>query len=163
MPNTPQTKRIDGFIGRYSWLSNDSSHPIQMKAREGDEVLSAPTAAHAFEILRTNDAQSCLALSSGAELRRYTKTMPDSPGWNEQVAVNSMVSVLLAKFNPEVNPELTKRLLATGNAILINRNQHGDTFWGINGAHGKNLLGQILMRLREKLREDESKATPESK
>lgn len=70
-------------------------------------------------------------------------------GWQEeQFAI--MESILTAKF--EQNPSLMKRLIETGNTLLINGNSKKDTFWGIDlySWQGENHLGKILMKIRDK-------------
>jgi len=48
--------------------------------------------------------------------------------------------------------ELHDLLLSTGDAKL-NENRDSDSYWGDGGVgKGKNMLGQILMQVREKLR-----------
>ena len=58
-----------------------------------------------------------------------------------------MKEAVKAKFTQ--NPELGERLTGTGNSELI-ENSPVDDYWGI-GADGKgsNMLGKILMELRE--------------
>ncbi len=59
----------------------------------------------------------------------------------------------MAKFTQ--NPDLLSKLLATGDAELIEGNTWGDRVWGVDlyrGA-GENHLGKILMRIRDELRD----------
>lgn len=69
---------------------------------------------------------------------------------SEASSLNIMEAVLIAKF--EQNPDLMKRLIDTGNAILINGNSKKETFWGIDlySWKGENNLGIILMAIRER-------------
>jgi ribA/ribD-fused uncharacterized protein len=61
-----------------------------------------------------------------------------------------MHEVVLAKFTQ--HPSLRELLLSTGDALLVEHTAH-DSYWGDGGnGSGKNLLGQILMRVREQLR-----------
>lgn len=61
-----------------------------------------------------------------------------------------MESILRAKF--EDNPHLMKKLVETGNAILINGNNKGETYWGTDlySWKGDNNLGKILMKIRDR-------------
>jgi predicted NAD-dependent protein-ADP-ribosyltransferase YbiA (DUF1768 family) len=59
--------------------------------------------------------------------------------------------VIAAKFQND-GSQITQKLLATGNAILIEGNTWGDTFWGQCKGEGTNVLGNILMRRRDFLR-----------
>ena len=69
------------------------------------------------------------------------------PDW-EQVKVEKMVEAVFLKFTK--NPDLAKRLIATGHVELIEGNTWGDEFWGrhIVTGKGENMLGRILMALR---------------
>ena len=61
-----------------------------------------------------------------------------------------MESILTAKFKQ--NPSLMKRLVETGNKRLVNGNSKQETFWGVDlySWQGENLLGKILMTIRDK-------------
>lgn len=43
-------------------------------------------------------------------------------------------------------------LLATGDALLVEGNHWGDTFWGVCDGEGENWLGHLLMARRAELR-----------
>ena len=58
-----------------------------------------------------------------------------------------MYDVVFAKFKQNYN--LREKLLQTGSATLVEGNDWGDRHWGqVNGV-GKNMLGKILMHIRE--------------
>lgn len=63
-----------------------------------------------------------------------------------------MFDVVYAKFSG--NPTLTKKLLATEDAILVEGNTWHDTYWGydMRQKRGQNKLGKILMQVRRELR-----------
>ena len=63
-----------------------------------------------------------------------------------------MRKVLEYKFE---NPELRAKLLDTGDRELIEANTWHDTYWGVDKWSGKghNMLGKLLMKLRDELRE----------
>ncbi len=52
------------------------------------------------------------------------------------------------------SPALKEMLLATGDAELEEGNHWGDCFWGVCAGIGQNHLGKILMRLRDKLKQE---------
>jgi hypothetical protein len=65
--------------------------------------------------------------------------------WND-IKVERMLEILRVKFS---NPELKKKLLNTNNSILI-EDSKSDAFWGIGkSGKGKNMLGKLLMKVRE--------------
>jgi predicted NAD-dependent protein-ADP-ribosyltransferase YbiA (DUF1768 family) len=68
-----------------------------------------------------------------------------------------MRAVIWAKFSQ--NPELAKKLLATGDRYLEETNWWGDKIWGVYRGEGQNLLGKIIMDTRARLAK-ESAAPP---
>ena len=73
--------------------------------------------------------------------------------WNE-IKVNRMYNVLKAKFSDR---ELMYKLLDTGDSILI-ENSKSDAFWGIGKTgKGKNMLGKLLMKVREEISKEVSR------
>ncbi|KAF5827401.1 swarming motility protein ybiA [Dunaliella salina] len=74
--------------------------------------------------------------------------LPDE--YNEWVGgkrIRVMRDALREKFSQ--NPILKETLLRTGNVVLIESVPRGDKFWGVKGNVGANVLGQLLMELRE--------------
>lgn len=63
-----------------------------------------------------------------------------------------MYEVCRAKFLQ--NPDLADKLVATGDAELIEGNTWGDTVWGVCNGSGENRLGEILMRVRSEIQND---------
>ena len=67
----------------------------------------------------------------------------------EKVKKDIMYDIVSAKFNQ--HPDLAKRLIATGDKQLVEGNTWYDTYWGVFNGRGKNVLGKILMDVREEL------------
>lgn len=67
----------------------------------------------------------------------------------EEVKFGVMYQVCKAKFTQ--NPDLTQKLIDTGDAELIEGNTWGDKVWGVCNGVGENYLGKILMQIREEL------------
>lgn len=79
------------------------------------------------------------------------KSGPLRRDW-ESVKDNVMREVVEAKFRQ--HPELTKQLLETGDAKLVEKTTD-DMYWGCgNSGTGKNMLGIILMEVRNKLKNE---------
>jgi N-glycosidase YbiA len=77
----------------------------------------------------------------------------------ESVKVGVMRAAVLAKFTQ--HEELCTLLLSTGDSKLVEHTQNDD-YWGDGGdGSGKNMLGRILMQVRESLRlsQDPEQAT----
>jgi ribA/ribD-fused uncharacterized protein len=70
----------------------------------------------------------------------------------ESAKIEVMVRAVTAKFTQY--SELRELLLSTGDAKLVEHTVNDD-YWGDGGdGSGKNMLGRILMQVRQKLRED---------
>ena len=82
-----------------------------------------------------------------AEMGR-NRDLPLRADW-EQVKDDIMRKAVLAKFTQ--NEEIRDILLSTGKETLIEKTS-GDYYWGCGkGGSGKNMLGIILMEVREEL------------
>ncbi len=99
----------------------------------------------------TEFEEFCRRLASPREAFEMSRR-PDVPlrkDW-EGVKVDVMREAVLAKFSQ--NPDLLELLLAIGDAEII-ENSPVDYFWGIGQDRtGQNVLGKILMEVREKLK-----------
>jgi hypothetical protein len=72
-----------------------------------------------------------------------------TPSWS-QIKVDRMKSVLKEKFIQ--HEDLKNKLLETGNKFLIEESNI-DAYWGIGkNGKGKNMLGLLLMEIREELK-----------
>ena len=76
------------------------------------------------------------------------KKRPLREDW-EEVKDDVMYRALKAKYTQ--HPKLRKLLVDTGNAILVEHTVN-DRYWGDGGdGSGKNMLGKLLMKLRDEL------------
>jgi predicted NAD-dependent protein-ADP-ribosyltransferase YbiA (DUF1768 family) len=64
----------------------------------------------------------------------------------EDKRIKIMISLLLQKYK---EGNLLSKLKETGDKELIEGNTWGDTLWGIVDGKGRNILGIILMEIRE--------------
>jgi ribA/ribD-fused uncharacterized protein len=87
-----------------------------------------------------------------AEVKRWGQTVDLRDGWDDKFKAKMMYSICLDKFTR--NPDLRQKLLATEDRELIEANNWGDEYYGynINSKNGKNVLGKILMKIRERLK-----------
>ena len=140
----PVTPHV-AFSGDRFFLSNFYPHAFLFNGH------TYATAEHAFQATKCVDleeAQSVRQASSPAAAKRIGRRVQLREDWNE-ARVDVMRAVLAAKF---ADPDLRARLIATGDADLVEENTWGDRFWGRSRGVGKNMLGQLLMELRESLR-----------
>jgi ribA/ribD-fused uncharacterized protein len=131
----------------YGFLSNFSAHPIVMGRH------TWPTSEHYFQgqkFAGTEHEGAILHASSPAIAARMgrSRQRPLRADW-EQVKDEVMLEALRAKFTQY--PELRERLLATGNARLVEHTAR-DRYWADGGdGSGRNMLGVLLMRVRAEL------------
>ena len=76
------------------------------------------------------------------------------PDW-EKVKDDVMFKALKVKFSPDHHPELCEKLLSTGDAQLVEHVKR-DRYWGDGGDMGtgkvgKNMLGKLLMKVRDEI------------
>jgi predicted NAD-dependent protein-ADP-ribosyltransferase YbiA (DUF1768 family) len=95
-------------------------------------------------------AATCgLAKKMGSKEGYKGKVLPIRPGWEEGIKLDVMRAVLREKF--AVGSEEAEMLMETGDALLIEGNTWGDTYWGVCKGTGHNYLGKLLMERRDEL------------
>lgn len=139
-------RAIIAFKGDYAWLSNFHFSP----------VYNYKSVEHAYQASKTLDMDYRLRIAladTAGEAKRLGKYAPLRAGWNE-MKLDMMYELVREKFK---NPELRKKLLETGNTILLEGNWWGNRFWGVdqNTLAGENHLGKIIMRVRQEIRDEE--------
>jgi len=136
--------QIKGFFGDHRWLSNFWPSEIVF----GNWRF--PTVEHAYQAAKSNDPADweriigCATPGSAKAEGRYVNLRPD---W-EEVKLSVMEDLTRMKYQI---PELNQKLLATGDAVIIEDNHWGDRFWGVCKGQGKNHLGLIIMKIRKEL------------
>lgn len=138
-------KIIDLFRGTYFYLSNFYNCPI------GLDGFKYQNAEAAFQAQKTKSPteKAIFASLSAAEAKKMGRKIILRPDW-EAIKDNIMFKVCRAKF--QQNPLLAAQLIATGDALLIEGNTHGDVYWGVCKGQGQNKLGIILMHIRDHLK-----------
>ena len=71
---------------------------------------------------------------------------------NNDESVNFLNNILCCKFKD--NHSLRQALLDTKDVHLIEGNNWGDTYWGVCKGIGCNKLGEILMQIREEIKNE---------
>ncbi len=132
----------------YGCFSNFSAHPISLEGKIW------PTTEHYFQAQKfpnNIEYQEKIRLEKSpmiaARLGRSRK-VKFRPDW-ESIKDSIMRKALLAKFTQ--HKDLAKILLDTQDAILIEHTTN-DKYWADGGdGSGKNMLGKLLMSIREEL------------
>ena len=73
----------------------------------------------------------------------------DEAAWDKRKD-QAMLGIVWAKFSQ--NPELSAKLLATGDKYLEETNWWGDAYWGVFNGKGDNVFGKTLMEVRKRLK-----------
>lgn len=140
--------RISEFQGAHRFLSNFWPAPVEMD----DEIY--PSVEHAYQAAKTLDHQARAVITAGTageakRASRYFVLRSDWSGVREEI----MLRLVRQKFS---HLALKVKLLATGDAELVEGNRWGDDFWGVDLRTGKgeNRLGKILMQVRSELGAD---------
>lgn len=140
-------KIINKFNGKYYFLSNFFTCNVRY------EGVTYHSAECAFQAAKTEDKELRLefAKMTSAVAKHRGRKVNLRNDW-QYVKQNIMHDVLVAKFTQ--NPTLKTWLLNTGDAILIEGNTWGDTYWGYDTKlnEGENHLGKLLMQVREELK-----------
>lgn len=142
---------IDSFSGKYDFLSN--FYPCYV---EWDNLLLS-SSEHAYHYEKTLDAVQRwnIANASTAGLaKRLGRAATLRPGW-DTMKDRVMAQVLVVKF---WTPELRQKLLATGDAVLVEGNTWHDNHFGSCRCvdcrdDGENILGKLLMSVRAMCKE----------
>ena len=92
-----------------------------------------------------------MAAPTAKEAKRLGRKVKLRGDW-ESVKVDIMEMLLRQKF---ADPALREQLLNTKDSMLIEGNNHGDTFWGVCKGEGQNQLGRLLMKIRQEIIEEE--------
>jgi|TARA_R100000687_G_scaffold76977_1_gene69212 ribA/ribD-fused uncharacterized protein len=155
------------FRGKNFFLSNFFDSVVEMYG------ISFPTVEHAFAAAKldpnggVHDREAVLKemrkiadepTPTKAKRRGRQRTLNGKPflraGWDEGVKDDLILELIRRKF---ADATLAKWLLATGDALLVEGNTHGDRIWGMvmdaSGIYrGRNMLGEMLMQVRSELR-----------
>jgi len=139
------TDVIDSFRGEYNFLSNFSSHGFTDK----NGIVWA-TVEHFYQAYKANAGHEyeisdrIIKSTNPGEAKRLTKGI--KPTYWHNISIDIMRQALKYKFDQ--NESIREKLLNTGDALLIERNTWGDEFWGQVNGKGKNILGKLLMEIR---------------
>lgn len=145
--------RIDSFREEFRFLSNFYQTPVTYKG------LTYPNGEAAFQAQKCQseeDKVKYTLVNNPVRAKQMGKKEPGVPtNWRE-LSMEIMLGVLRAKFSV---PEMAEKLLATGDAELVEGNNHHDNLWGdcicpkcVNKV-GQNRLGKLLMQVRGELKE----------
>jgi len=159
-------KKIDKFMGKYYFLSNFYVHTLEYPYRNSKEAIwlispdkklykSVEHAYQAFKADNNVEYEYIMNLDTPGKAKRAGKFVTIRRNW-EDIKFNLMLELLRAKFDYR---DLAQLLIETGDAILIEGNYWHDNIWGdctcdkCKNIEGKNMLGVLLMEVREEVKQ----------
>ena len=131
------------FRGDYYFLSN--MFPCEVSLDLGGGVLTFGSAEAAFQAMKCPERADEFVGLEGVDAKRKGRHVQLREDW-EEVKNECMHQVVLAKFSQ--NPTLMSKLCSVSGEI-VEDNTWGDTYWGVSGGVGLNILGRILMSVRD--------------
>jgi ribA/ribD-fused uncharacterized protein len=134
---------ITSFKGEFSFLSNFYNY----RGRTVEHLYQASKATN------VEDRVKILKAANPAEAKRLGRQVKMLEGF-EAIKISNMYGLLQEKFE---SAEMIRLLKSTGNRMLVEGNDWGDTFWGMvkqrDGTWvGCNVLGNLLMCMRRDVR-----------
>lgn len=143
------------FEGKYDFLSNFHHQEVPIYF-DGSKIPFYSVEA-AFQCAKyagphMEDIRNIFANLTPDKAKHLGRALKLRPDWDE-IKVDVMRDLLERKFSIDIYRD---KLLATGDAQLIEGNTWHDTFWGMCGCDkhrcGQNQLGKLLVEIRKKLR-----------
>lgn len=151
------TPGIYGFRGEYSFLSNFYPVDILIPNEDGvDELYKS--AEHFFMSCKVNPnsihyhqlRKQIMDSPTGAMAKKFaSRHVMLRPNWHDFYRLPSMRKALSYKF---AIPEMWDMLNATDDLYIEETNAWKDNFWGVCNGEGKNMLGKLLMKIRDEYR-----------
>jgi len=144
---------IHSFTGNFDFLSNFYTCKI---VYENEKYRSSE---HAFQAAKTDDPLQIekIKKATAGQSKRLGRQASLRHDWEEKKDY-IMLDILRYKFR--ANPKLKEKLIATYPKELIEGNNWGDKYWGVDieTGNGLNKLGKILMKVREELVSEKNNA-----
>ena len=134
----------------YGCFSNFAAYPIKLDGKMW------PTSEHYFQAQKFDDVEHSDAIRKAKSPMIAARMGRDRKkklrrDW-ESVKVSIMTDAVRAKFSQ--HEDLRDVLLGTGDAKIVEHTENDD-YWGDSGdGRGKNMLGQILMRVRQEIQKE---------
>lgn len=153
--STGGTNMIYKFEGEFAFLSNFFPSPIILEDVDGN--FECPTVEHYYQASKTSNVAEKLeiiAAPTPGVAKRLGRACTVRKDW-EEVKDEVMRQALAKKFE---DVELRTKLMATKDEYLKEGNWWHDNYWGSClcdkcQGHGQNKLGQILMEIRQQIKE----------
>lgn len=130
------------FKNDYFYLSNFYKCEISISINNKSYVFKDVESA--FQAQKNPDKADRFLLLSGLEAKKIGDKLSSPTDWS-QTQLYAMAKALHSKFNNTYLLYLLKLIKID----IINDNYWGDTFWGVYKGTGYNILGKMLMNIRD--------------
>ena len=132
------------FKHNYAFLSN--MYPCTITTSIGDSVYTFSCVESAYQAHKCPERVQEFINLNGYEAKRLAKTVKLRSDW-EDIKVDLMEKLVSQKFQDQ---SLKEKLQAVTGEI-VETNNWGDRFWGRCYGRGLNVLGSILMKIRDNI------------
>jgi len=150
------TDRVERFLRKFYFLNN--MFPVE-RGLDTPIDVRVPTTEHAYHMGKFVDDEPKFLVANaktGMEAKETANKLLEE-GWEkiedwDESKFGIMLGYNRQKFSE--NRELATKLIDTGSMLLVEGNNHGDRFWGVDpprSNNGANHLGEILMLIRDDL------------
>lgn len=131
------------FKGEYFFLS--TFYPCEVVVEINDKKLLFGNVEAAFQAQKNPAVASKFSLLKGLEAKKLGEALPSTEENWQVLQLFAMAKALHSKFS---DFDLRTKLCMIRDPI-INENFWGDEFWGVCKGKGKNILGKLLMKIRD--------------
>lgn len=138
---------IFGFKDEFAFLSNFYPVQIEYLGVKYSSTEHAYQAQKCLDVLYQSKVRDCETPGQAKRLGAIANIRHD---W-DSIKFSIMLELIRIKFK---DPVLRQMLLDTGDCHIEETNRWGDTYWGVCNGVGKNMLGQILMQVRQEIYDD---------
>lgn len=155
-PEKPVRQVILAFRDEFNFMSNFAACKVTLPAEEGLPAMEFDSTEQAYMAWKTTDLAmraKIQGMTPGeAKEETHKQDFPTRADYNDEGRIAIMLELNRQKYSSR-NPELREKLIATGDAVLIEGNTWGDTFFGFayDKCYGENHLGRILMKVRQEI------------
>ncbi len=139
---------IDSFSKEFKFLSNFYPCSIPFEGATYPSTEHAYQAAKCMNLVDRSQFQMMISAGTAKKLGQKVKIRPD---W-ELMKLMVMEELVLTKFT--IHKDLREMLLATNGFELVEGNNWDDIFWGKVNGSGSNHLGLILMKVRNRIKDE---------
>ena len=132
------------FRGKYSFLSNMHPAPVIL------DDMTFPNVENAYQAAKCADKSYMASFISmtAVEAKHAGRRVVVRSDW-DTVKASIMDNLLRQKF---AHSSLKQKLIDLSDDEIVEDNYWGDTYWGRCNGKGENVLGQLLMNIREECR-----------